>query len=111
MGEQIGVGGRGTMLKGRKNVAALRQQDEKIDGEHRSALAEMIDGHEEEEGYTNEEIVIVETGLSNLKLFSQAFSMKDLKMASPLACGKIAYQYGDSHAFGWASTTVRARSA
>ena len=39
----------------------------------------------------------------------EGLGSKDLEVASPLTKGKIAYNDGDHHAFGWASTSMRAR--
>ena len=43
--------------------------------------------------------------MAMLGLF-EGLGSKYLEMASPLTKGKIAYEDGDNHAFGWASTSV-----
>ena len=65
----------------------------------------MIGAHEE--AYTPAEEEIITDGVAMFSLFEGQGS-KDLQMASPLTRGKIAYKTGDSHAYGWATTTVRA---
>jgi len=56
--------------------------------------------------YSEEETKIIEEGAEYFSLFSGENS-KSLMMTSPLAKGKLAYK-SDRHAWGWATTTVRA---
>ena len=55
----------------------------------------------------DEEQRIIEAGHDRLKLFEMLKS-KDLKMESPSTKAKVAFEENDSHAWGWATTTVRA---
>jgi hypothetical protein len=52
---------------------------------------------------------ILEDGRKMLEVFEQQKS-KELKMASHMTQAKMAYKPGEKHAFGWATTTVRASS-
>ena len=76
-----------------------------IDAASSLRLASMIRAHEEE--YTEEERHIIQAGLDRLKVFGKMKS-KDLKMESPSTKAKVAFEDNDSHAWGWATTTVRA---
>ena len=73
----------------------------------RAALVAMIGTHEE--AYTPAEEKIVEDGVAMFGLFGEHGAAKAIKMMSSLVKAKIAYKAGNTHAYGWASTTVRAR--
>jgi len=77
-----------------------------IDGATRARHVEMITGQDGAE-YSEEENRILAEGERNFTDF-QEMKAKALEMASPLTTAKIAYKSGDRHAWGWATTTVRA---
>jgi hypothetical protein len=78
-----------------------------IDAASNLRLVTMIQNHDEL--YTDKEEEILEDGRKMLDVFAQQKS-KELKMTSPTTQAKIAFKPGDKHAFGWATTTVRASS-
>ena len=78
-----------------------------IDAASNLRLATMIQNHDGD--YSGRELEILEEGKKMLEVFEQQKS-KELKMASPTTQAKVAYKPGDKHAFGWATTTVRASS-
>jgi hypothetical protein len=80
-------------------------KSEEVDAASMASLVDMIRAHEEE--YTEEERHIIQAGLDRLKMFGNMKS-KDLKMESPSTKAKVAFEDNDSHAWGWATTTVRA---
>ena len=65
----------------------------------------MIAGHEQ--AYSEAENQILSEGEKHFKDFEE-MKAKSLKMVSPLATSKIAYDKKDDHAWGWTTTTVRA---
>jgi len=78
-----------------------------VDGAIRALNVEMILGHGGVE-YSEEENRILAEGQRNFTDF-QDMKVKSLEMASPLATAEIAFKKKDSHAWGFAKTTVRAR--
>ena len=78
-----------------------------IDAASNLRLVTMIEGHDGD--YSARELEILEEGKKMLEVFEQQKS-KELKMASPMTKAKMAYKPGEKHAFGWATTTVRASS-
>jgi hypothetical protein len=76
-----------------------------IDAAISSALTTMIKSHSDP--YTAEELEILDRGLEKTKKFEQIRS-RSVTLPSPLARAKIAIQEGNSKAWGWASTKVRA---
>jgi len=76
-----------------------------VDGATRAQNVEMITGHAEE--YSEEEKALLEDGEKHFTDF-QEMKAKSLEMASPLTAAKIAHRSGDNHAWGRATTTVRA---
>ena len=77
-----------------------------IDAASRSSLVTMIGTHEEV--YTPAEEKIITDGVAMFGLF-EGLGVKDIAMVSPLTRAKIHFEAGDNHAFGWATTSVRAR--
>jgi len=89
-------------------LSAMRKRFDKsleVDGAVLARNVEMITGHTDE--YSEEENRILAEGERHFTDF-QGMIAKSLKMASPLTSAKIAYKSGDSHAWGWSTTTVRA---
>jgi uncharacterized protein with ATP-grasp and redox domains len=82
-------------------------QSPAIDAASNLRLVAMIQNHDEP--YTEKEEETLEDGRKLLEVFANQKS-KELKMASHKTQAKIAYKPGDKHAFGWATTTVRASS-
>jgi len=58
--------------------------------------------------YSEEENRVLAEGERHFADF-QEMKVKSLPMASPLTTAKIAFKSGDKHAWGWSTTTVRAR--
>ena len=80
-----------------------------LDGKKMEELVKMIrihgmDGVE----YSEEEEMIVAEGKTWFKTFDRLKS-KDVAMRSPQTKGKVAYEKGNSRAWGWSTATVRAR--
>jgi hypothetical protein len=78
-----------------------------IDAASNLRIVTMIQNHDDD--YSARELEILEDGRKMLEVFEQQKS-KELKMASHMTQAKMAYKPGDKHAFGWATTTVRASS-
>ena len=76
-----------------------------IDSASLARLGSMIRAHEGE--YTEVENLVVDLGQDRLKMFDK-LKTKDLKMESPSTEAKVAFEDNDSHAWGRATTTVRA---
>ena len=76
-----------------------------IDTSSSLRLASMIRAHDGD--YTDEENASIGMGLGWLNMFGSLKS-KDLKMGSPSTKAKVAFEDNDSHAWGWATTIVRA---
>ena len=74
-----------------------------IDAASNLRLVTMIQDHDEP--YTEREDEILRIGVSNISKFD-ALKGKELKMPSQSTEAKIAYEVGNSYAFGWAATTV-----
>jgi hypothetical protein len=105
---------------------AALDQSEKIDGDKRLEIEEMVRAHGARstnnaglsEGvlraqsatslYSSEELKIVKEGLALYKLF-KGEKGKVVKLPNRLATAKVTRKKGDNHAYGWAATTVRAR--
>jgi len=90
-------------------VSLMRRQFDKslaVDGEVRAENMKMIADHDAE--YDGYERVCLFEGEQHFARF-EAMKAKSLKMASPLTKAKIAFKSGDRHAWGWATTTARAR--
>jgi len=77
-----------------------------VDGAVRARNVEMIKRHVDVE-FSEEENRILEEGEKHFADF-QEMKAKALEMASPLTTAKIAYKSGDRHAWGYATTNVRA---
>ena len=80
-----------------------------LDEKKRGELVKMIrrqgwDGVE----YSEEEKKIVAEGKTWFKAFD-GLKSKDVAMRSPQTKGKVAYEKGNSRAWGWSTATVRAR--
>jgi len=93
-------------------LSSMRMRFDKsmeIDAASRAAHVESIAG-EGGGGYTEEENEIVEWGVNLFNLFD-AMKTKKIKLPSPLASARIGFSAdsSDTHAWGWGSTTVRAR--
>ena len=80
--------------------------DSEIDAATRDIYVTMILGHVAP--YTTKDNATVNSGLAQLEIFAKQ-TAKELKMVSPNTSAKIVFEPGDSHAFGWAKTTVRTR--
>jgi hypothetical protein len=78
-------------------------QSPAIDAASNLRLVAMIQNHDEQ--YTEKEDEILRIGVSNISMFD-ALKGKKLKMPSQTTEAKIAYEKGNSYAFGWAATTV-----
>ena len=76
-----------------------------IDGKVRAQNVALIAGHADE--YSLEERFQLNGGVLLFEKFG-VLNAKTLQMVSPFTTAKIAYKSGDSHAWGWAKTTVRA---
>jgi hypothetical protein len=80
-----------------------------VDAARRKAIVQMIRRHGRDGvEYSEEEEKIVAEGKSWFKTFN-GLKSKDLDMRSPQTKGKVAYEKGDSRAWGWSTATVRAR--
>jgi hypothetical protein len=80
-----------------------------LDGKEREELVEMIKRHGRDRvEYSEEEEEIVTGGKAWFKAFDEEKS-KDVVMRSPQTQGKVAFRKGDKGAWGWSTTTVRAR--
>jgi hypothetical protein len=80
-------------------------QSPAIDAASNLRLVTMIQNHDEP--YTEREDEILRIGVSQISKLA-ALKRKELKMPSRTTEAKIAYENGNTHAFGWAATTVRA---
>jgi len=90
-------------------VSLMRRQFDKsieVDGAVRAQNVGLIADHMEQ--YSEEENALLEEGERHFADFKE-MKAKSLKMASPLATGEIAFEKNGSHAWGRATTTVRAR--
>ncbi|GMI23153.1 hypothetical protein TeGR_g4042 [Tetraparma gracilis] len=101
-------------------------QSEKIDGDKRLEFEEMVKAHgagstnyaglsenvlraqSATSLYSSEELKIVEDGLALHKLIKKEKG-KVVKLPNRIATAKVTRKKGDSHGYGWATTTVRAR--
>ncbi|GMI27925.1 hypothetical protein TeGR_g14444 [Tetraparma gracilis] len=81
-------------------------QSEKIDGDKRLEFEEMVRAHNQP--YTEEELEVIEKGQDLHELF-EGEKGKVVRLPSSLATAKVAYKKGERKAYGWATTTVRAR--
>ena len=80
-----------------------------LDGKKREELVKMIRRHGRDGvEYSEEEEKIVAEGKTWFKAFD-GLKSKDVDMRSPQTKGKVAYEKGDSRAWGWSTATVRAR--
>ncbi|GMI42593.1 hypothetical protein TeGR_g11447 [Tetraparma gracilis] len=79
-----------------------------LDGKKRGELVKMIRGHGRDMvGYSEKEEKIVAEGETWFKAFD-GLKSKDVAMRSPQTKAKVAYEEGDSRAWGWSTATVRA---
>ena len=76
-----------------------------IDAASSLRLASMIRAHDGD--YTDEELGGIDTGKDRLKMFER-MKTKNLKTESPSTEAKVTFEDNDSHAWGRATTTVRA---
>jgi hypothetical protein len=81
-------------------------QSEKIDGDKRLEIVEKIQAHNQP--YTEEELEVIKEG-QDLHKMIKGKKGKVVKLPSSLTTAKVTREKGDNRAFGWASTTVRAR--
>jgi hypothetical protein len=81
-------------------------QSEKIDGDKRLEFEEMVRAHDQL--CTEEELEVIKKGQDLHEIF-EGEKGKAVKLPSSLATAKVARKEGDNHAFGRATTTVRAR--
>jgi len=91
-------------------VSTMRQRFDRsleIDGAARAQNVGLIAEHAEQ--YSEEENALLEEGEKHFVEFKE-MKAKSLKMASPLTTAEIAFEKKDSHVWGRATTTVRARS-
>ena len=79
-----------------------------IDAASNLRLVDMIQNHDGD--YSARELEILEEGKKMLEVFEQQ-KIKELKMASHSTKAKMAFKYGQSHAYGWSSAVVRASPA
>jgi hypothetical protein len=80
-------------------------QSPAIDAASNLRLVTMIQNHDET--YTEVEKKILEDGMDMLVVIAQQKS-KAVKMTSATTQAKMAFKPGDQHAYGWATTAVRA---
>jgi hypothetical protein len=85
---------------------AALDQSEKIDGDKRLEFEEMVRAHNQP--YTEEELEVIKKGQDMHEIF-EGEKGKVVTLPSTLASAKVVRKEGDSHAFGWATTTVRTR--
>jgi hypothetical protein len=78
-----------------------------IDAARNLRLLTMIQNHDEP--YTEKEEEILRDGQNQFAVFASQKG-KELKMPLPAVKAKLAFKVGDSRAFGFVTTTVRARS-
>jgi hypothetical protein len=78
-----------------------------IDAASNLRLGAMIQNHDEP--YTEKEEEILRDGRAQFAVFG-AEKGKELKMPLPAVKAKLAFKAGNSRAFGFVTTTVRARS-
>jgi len=98
---------RGT-VKFLSSLSLMRKQFDRsseLDGATRALNVGLITHHMEQ--YSEEENALLEEGEKHFADFKET-KTKSLKMVSPLTTGEIAFKK-DSHAWGRATTTVRAR--
>ncbi|GMI30234.1 hypothetical protein TeGR_g5642, partial [Tetraparma gracilis] len=87
-------------------LSKMRKQfDRSSDIDARSRL-KIIEAAEKAQTYTPEEVEQLKIGASRMSLFDEGDG-KELKMSSG-SKGKVKWKPGDSHAVGFATTTVRA---
>jgi hypothetical protein len=77
-----------------------------IDAASGLRLVAAIQNHDEP--HTEEEEEILRSSIAHFSLF-EGQKGKELKLASKLTTAKVAFEANSSIAFGWATTTVRAR--
>jgi len=90
------------------HLSTMRQQFDKsldIDGATRARNVGLIADHSEQ--YSEEENALLEEGEKHFADFKE-MKAKRVKMASPLTTGEIAFKKKGRHAWGRATTTVRA---
>jgi len=97
-------GGVGTLMILSRMRKAFDKSAE-IDAASSLRMASMIRAHEGE--YTEAEIVGIDAGKDRLKMFER-MKTKNLKTESPSTEAEVAFEDNDSHAWGRATTTVRA---
>ena len=90
------------------HLSKMRKQFDKsleIDGATRAQNVGLIADHMEQ--YSEEEYSLLEEGEKHFADFKK-MKATSVKMASPLTTGEIAFKKKDGHAWGRATTTVRA---
>jgi hypothetical protein len=75
-----------------------------IDAASNLRVMTMMQNHDEP--YSEGEELVLRNGLAQITKF-EAQKGKELKLASKSTMAKLAYDRGQSIAFGWASTSVR----
>jgi hypothetical protein len=80
-----------------------------LDGNKRGELVKMIRMHGRDMvEYSEKEEKIVAEGETWFKAFD-GLKSKDVAMRSPQTKAKVAYEEGDSRAWGWSTATMRGR--
>jgi hypothetical protein len=110
---------KGSFPKGASKLGAISQllslsrmrrhhdQSLEIDAANRARIMDYnIEKHAD--AYSEEENKIVEEGEALFARFKDNSRAKLLKMTSPLATAKVAFEAGDPLGWGWARTTIRA---
>jgi len=92
-----------------KRLSRMRKHFDKsqeFDERSRAATVEMIRNHAE--AYSVEENMHFVDALSWFDMFEVAGNKKQVKMASSLAKAQVGFKAGDTHVWGWSSSSVRA---
>ena len=98
-------GGGISLLAFVSNLRVKFDKSKEIEAAVRAQNVYMINRHREQ--YSEQEQTLVELALMDFNLFEEE-KAKNVKMESALTTAKIAFKKGDKHAWGWATTTVRA---
>ena len=86
-------------------LRVMLDKSKEIEAAVRAQNVDMIRRNREQ--YSQQELTLVELALMDFKLFEEKRA-KNVKMESALTTAKVAFKKGDKHAWGWATTTVRA---
>ena len=85
-------------------------QSLKVDRGSRERLLTMFEKEKKEGVWMDEEKKIVKEGVEYFGMFAKQKS-KDVYLVSPLTKARMASKKGDTPAWGWSKTVVRARQA